>query len=298
MRGFNVLHPMGWDAFGLPAEQYAIQTGVHPAETTKKSINTFRAQLQRFGFSYDWSREFGTIDPEYYKWTQWIFLKLYDAWMDGRASKGTSEQAREGKSLGRARPIGELVKLLESGEIPPQVNPASDDEEITPAPQSWNSCTREQKRAIINSYRLAYLGETTVNWCPKLGTVLANDEVIDGRSERGGYPVLRKPMKQWMFRITAYAERLLTQLDPLDWPESTKVMQREWIGKSEGAEIGLRADHQGAAASFPRCGCTRRDPDTLFGATYMVVAPEHPVIEPRCSRRPPRGQMRRRSAVT
>lgn len=281
MRGFNVLHPMGWDAFGLPAEQYAIQTGVHPAVTTKKSINTFRAQLQRFGFSYDWSREFGTIDPEYYKWTQWIFLKLYDAWMDGRASKGTSEQASEGKSLGRARPIGELVKLLESGEIPPQVNPASDDEEITPAPQSWNSCTREQKRAIINSYRLAYLGETTVNWCPKLGTVLANDEVIDGRSERGGYPVLRKPMKQWMFRITAYAERLLTQLDPLDWPESTKVMQREWIGKSEGAEVDFKIDcgghKDGTDAPSIRVFTTR--PDTIFGATYMVLAPEHEIVD-------------------
>jgi leucyl-tRNA synthetase len=223
MRGFNVLHPMGWDAFGLPAEQYAIQTGVHPAITTKASINTFRAQLQRFGFSYDWSRECGTIDPEYYKWTQWIFTKVYDAWMDSRASK--------------ARPISDLVAALERGELAPQVNSGSDVEPLAPAPASWAACSAPQRRTIIDSYRLAYLGETTVNWCPKLGTVLANDEVIDGRSERGGYPVLRKPMKQWMFRITAFAQRLLEQLDPLEWPESTKAMQREWIGKSEGAEI-------------------------------------------------------------
>lgn len=280
MRGFNVLHPMGWDAFGLPAEQYAIQTGVHPAVTTKKSITTFRAQLQRFGFSYDWSREFGTIDPEYYKWTQWIFLKLYDAWMDGReeAKQRGGEAATQGRGLGQARPIGELVKLLEKGEIPAQVNPASSDGVITPAPTSWSACTSEQKRAIINSYRLAYLGETTVNWCPKLGTVLANDEVIDGRSERGGYPVLRKPMKQWMFRITAYAERLLTQLDPLDWPESTKVMQREWIGKSEGAEIDFKIDC-GGKGDAPAIRVFTTRPDTIFGATYMVLAPEHTLVD-------------------
>lgn len=278
MRGFNVLHPMGWDAFGLPAEQYAIQTGVHPAVTTRRSIDTFRAQLQRFGFSYDWSRECGTIDPEYYKWTQWCFLKLYDAWMDGRAG----ERAREQAGKGRARPIADLVAALETGEIAAQVNPESGEEPMSPAPANWSACTPAQKRRIIDSYRLAYLGETTVNWCPKLGTVLANDEVIDGRSERGGYPVLRKPMKQWMFRITAYAERLLAQLDPLEWPESTKTMQREWIGKSDGAEIEFKIDCSGAKdgkAEAPSIRVFTTRPDTIFGATYMVLAPEHEIVD-------------------
>ncbi len=271
MRGFNVLHPMGWDAFGLPAEQYAIQTGIHPALTTKKSIDTFRRQLQRFGFSYDWSREYGTIDPEYYRWTQWIFLRIYNAWFDPRTNA--------------AAPIADLVKHLELGEIPPQVNPDAEEvQPLSPRPASWNACTPDQKRTIINSYRLAYQGTTTVNWCPRLGTVLANDEVIDGRSERGGYPVLRKPLKQWMFRITAYAQRLLAQLDRLDWPDSTKTMQREWIGRSEGAEIEfslgaptLRVGSAGSGTQSLRVFTTR--PDTLFGATYMVVAPEHPLVE-------------------
>jgi len=222
-KGFNVLHPMGWDAFGLPAEQYAIATGVHPAITTRTAIDNFRRQLQRFGFSYDWTREFGTIDPGYYKWTQWIFLKLYDAWFDPQAKK--------------ACPISDLKAALASGTVAAQINPAADTKPLDPAPASWSAATPAQQRAIIDSYRLAYQGTTTVNWCPKLGTVLANDEVIDGKSERGGHPVLRKPLKQWMFRITAYADRLLSQLDPLDWPESTKTQQREWIGRSEGAEI-------------------------------------------------------------
>ncbi|HYC99971.1 MAG TPA: leucine--tRNA ligase [Phycisphaerales bacterium] len=239
-KGFNVLHPMGWDAFGLPAEQYAIQTGVHPAITTRTAIDNFRRQLQRFGFSYDWTREFGTIDPGYYKWTQWIFLKLYDAWFDprplGSPLGGTGLRPVHGGS-GRARPIADLIQELKSGSIPAQINPAADTKPIEPAPASWSAATPAQQRAIIDSYRLAYQGTTTVNWCPKLGTVLANDEVIDGKSERGGYPVLRKPLKQWMFRITAYADRLLTQLDALHWPESTKTQQREWIGRSEGAEV-------------------------------------------------------------
>jgi leucyl-tRNA synthetase len=203
-KGFNVLHPMGWDAFGLPAEQYAIQTGVHPAITTRKAIDNFRRQLQRFGFCYDWSREFGTIDEDYYRWTQWIFLKLYDAWFDHEANK--------------ARPISELVEREKKA-------------------GRWDTLTAGEQRKYLDSQRLAYISETTVNWCPKLGTVLANDEVIDGRSERGGFPVLRKPLRQWMFRITAYAERLLAQLKDLDWPASTKAMQEDWIGKSSGAEI-------------------------------------------------------------
>jgi leucyl-tRNA synthetase len=259
MNGFNVLHPMGWDAFGLPAEQYAIQTGVHPAITTKKAIENFRRQLQRFGFSYDWSREFGTIDPEYYKWTQWIFLQLYNAWFDESAQK--------------ARPIADLIQALQAGTLAAEANPKSEVDPISPAPSSWSACTKAQQRTIIDSYRLAYIGETTVNWCPKLGTVLANDEVNEGRSERGGFPVLRKPLKQWMFRITSFADRLLSQLDGLDWPESTKAMQREWIGKSEGAEIDFAVSTSSGPLGKLRVFTTR--PDTLFGATYMVVAPEH-----------------------
>ncbi|GJQ28771.1 MAG: hypothetical protein HBSAPP03_06550 [Phycisphaerae bacterium] len=250
MNGFNVLHPMGWDAFGLPAEQYAIQTGVHPAKTTRSAIDNFRRQLRRFGFSYDWSREFGTIDEDYYRWTQWIFLRLYDAWFD--------EQA------GKARPIADLEALAARGDVP------------TPAP--WAAMSADQRRAFLDDRRLAYQSEMVVNWCPKLGTVLANDEVIDGRSERGGHPVVRKPLKQWTFRITAYADRLLKQLDTLDWPASTKAMQAEWIGKSEGAEIEFPL----TAAPKPAPGSLRvftTRPDTIFGATFMVVAPEHPLVK-------------------
>ncbi|MFO0830232.1 MAG: class I tRNA ligase family protein [Phycisphaerales bacterium] len=258
MKGFNVLHPMGWDAFGLPAEQHAIQTGVHPAITTRQATDNFRRQLQRFGFSYDWTREFGTIDPEYYKWTQWIFLRLYDAYFDTTAAQ--------------ARPIAHLVAQLESGSRPPRLNELAHefpDAEKAREYGPWQTLDAATRRRIIDSHRLAYIGETTVNWCPKLGTVLANDEVIDGKSERGSYPVLRKPLRQWMFRITAYADRLLTQLDGLDWFESTKTMQREWIGRSEGAEVEFALATGGSLRVF-----TTR-PDTIFGATYMVVAPEH-----------------------
>jgi leucyl-tRNA synthetase len=229
-KGFNVLHPMGWDAFGLPAEQYAIQTGVHPAVTTKGAIENFRRQLQRFGFCYDWSREVGTIDPGYYKWTQWVFIQLYEAWFD-------HEQQR-------ARPIAELVEEFASGKKEVGYNPRGEGGESGAGLGEWAGLDKSTQRKVLASYRLAYQSTTTVNWCPKLGTVLANDEVIDGRSERGGHPVLRKPMRQWMLRITDYADRLLGQLDSLAWPESTKTMQREWIGRSEGAEIefGLGGD--------------------------------------------------------
>ncbi len=276
MTGHNVLHPMGWDAFGLPAEQYAIQTGVHPAITTRKAIDNFRRQLQRFGFSYDWSREFGTIDDEYYKWTQWIFLKLYGAWFEERANEG-----KPSAGAGRARSISELVDEFARGVRAVRFNPRAD--EVSEAERArdlgaWSSIDAATQRRIVDSYRLAYRSETTVNWCPKLGTVLANDEVIDGKSERGGFPVLRKPMKQWMFRITAYADRLIDQLDELDWPGSTKAMQREWIGRSEGAEIEFQLHVETKAAVVelqkPLKVFTTR-PDTLFGATYMVVAPEH-----------------------
>ena len=246
MRGCNVLHPMGWDAFGLPAEQYAVQTNVHPAITTRKAIDTFRAQLQRFGLSYDWSREFATIDPEFHRWTQWIWLRCYHAWYDRAAKK--------------AKPVTELVKSFERGER-------------MHGGKAWTAMSAGERRSAIDSYRLAYLGEQMVNWCPRLGTVLANEEVIDGRSERGGYPVTRVPLRQWMFRITEYAERLLEDLKSIDWPESTRAQQTEWIGRSEGAEIRFEVNGCDPITVF-----TTR-PDTLFGATYMVLAPEHPLVE-------------------
>jgi leucyl-tRNA synthetase len=266
MLGFNVLHPMGWDAFGLPAEQYAIQTNVHPAITTRKAIETFRGQLQRFGFSYDWSRELGTIEPDYYRFTQWIFLQLYHAFFDREAN--------------RARPIADLVRELESGQRQARFNP--DASEIATADKvralaRWSDLDAQTQRRVLDSWRLAYAAEQVVNWCPKLGTALANEEVIDGKSERGGFPVFRKPLKQWMFRITAYAERLLDGLARLDWPESTKVKQSGWIGRSEGAEVDFTLEHPVGKIGTLRIFTTR--PDTLFGATYMVVAPEHPLVD-------------------
>ena len=268
MRGFNVLHPMGWDAFGLPAEQYAIQTGVHPAVTTRSAIDNFRRQLKRFGFCYDWSREFGTIDEDYYKWTQWIFLKIYNAWYDTR--------------VGRARPIVELIGELERGERAAVFNPDAAEYGASGTPGqelfAWADLDEETRHAIVDSYRLAYVSLQTVNWCPKLGTALANEEVIDGRSERGGFPVFRKPLRQWQFRITAYAERLLNDLDGLDWPASTRTQQAEWIGRSEGAHIDfVLIDAPTAHEGLPLRVFTTR-PDTIFGATFMVVAPEHPLV--------------------
>jgi leucyl-tRNA synthetase len=247
MQGFNVLHPMGWDAFGLPAEQYAIETGVHPATTTRSAIDTFREQLKRIGFSYDWSREFATIDPDYYKWTQWIWLKAYDSWFDEENQK--------------AKPISELISGLEQ-------------ETICCGDTPWKNLSQTQQDVFVDSKRLAYLGEYIVNWCPKLGTVLANEEVVDGRSERGSHPVVRRSMRQWMFRITAYADRLLYDLKGLDWPESTLRMQKDWIGRSEGADIDFSLD---ASDEIIRVYTTR--PDTIFGATFMVLAPEHPFVE-------------------
>ena len=252
MLGFNVLHPMGFDAFGLPAEQYAVQTGVHPRETTVSAITNFRRQLRRFGFGYDWSREFATIDPGYYRWTQWIWLKAYESWFD--------------RERGQARPISDLVSGLDAGTLE-----VHDGDGVV---IDWASLDEAGRRIVIDDRRLAYIGEQTVNWCPRLGTVLANEEVIDGRSERGGHPVIRKPLRQWMFRITEYAQRLLDDLELIDWPESTRTQQREWIGRSEGASV--RFPIEGADDSL-EVFTTR--PDTIFGATYMVVAPEHPMIE-------------------
>ena len=224
LRGFNVLHPMGWDAFGLPAEQYAIKTGQHPAITTRENVAKFKSQLKRIGFSYDWQREINTSDPTYYKWTQWIFLQIYNSWFNPETN--------------RAEPISTY-----RGSDP-------------------------------DSVRLAYVADVPVNWCPELGTVLANEEVVDGKSEVGGFPVFRRPMRQWMLRITAYAERLLNELDHLDWPEGIKLLQRNWIGRSQGAEIDFKIENSDQQI---RVFTTR--PDTLYGGTFLVLAPEHSLVD-------------------
>ncbi|MFH1418897.1 MAG: class I tRNA ligase family protein [Planctomycetota bacterium] len=238
MRGFNVLHPMGWDAFGLPAEQHAVETGRHPAITTKGNIDTFRRQLKMLGFSYDWDRELATTDVDYYRWTQWIFLQLFNSWYDELSQK--------------ARPISEL-----------------------PIPDEVSARGERAVREYVDSHRLAYLAEVPVNWCPALGTVLANEEVTnEGRSDRGNHPVFRRPLRQWMLRITKYADRLTNDLDDLDWPESIKLMQQNWVGRSEGAQVRFKVD---GTDDVIEVYTTR--PDTLFGATYMVLAPEHPLVE-------------------
>jgi len=224
MRGFSVLHPMGWDAFGLPAEQYAIKSGQHPALTTRENVAKFKSQLKAIGFSYDWQREVNTTDPGYYKWTQWIFLQIYNSWFNPKTNKAEPISTYRGKDP--------------------------------------------------DSVRLAYVAEVPVNWCPELGTVLANEEVVDGKSEVGGFPVVRRPMRQWMLRITAYAERLIDELEGLDWPEGIKLLQRNWIGKSEGAEIDFKIDnHEQKIRVF-----TTR-PDTLYGGTFLVLAPEHSLVD-------------------
>ena len=224
MRGCNVLHPMGWDAFGLPAEQYAIKSGQHPAVTTRENVAKFKSQLKRIGFSYDWQREINTTDPRYYKWTQWIFLQLYNSWFNPKTNKAEPIKSYRGK------------------------NP--------------------------DEVRLAYVADVPVNWCAELGTVLANEEVVDGKSEIGGFPVVRRPMRQWMLRITKFAQRLLDELDALDWPEGIKLLQRNWIGRSEGAEIDFKID---GGQQKIRVFTTR--PDTLYGGTYMVLAPEHSLVD-------------------
>ena len=252
LRGFSVLHPMGWDAFGLPAERYAMQTNVHPRITTEKNIETFRRQIKMLGLSYDWSREVNTTDPSYYRWTQWIFLKIFNAWFDPRV-----EKAREIQTLERE------LELRGSADIPgaPAVTAGA-----------WASMNRKDKHDYLAGFRLAYLSEIPVNWCEALGTVLANEEVAEWTDK--GYTVERRPMKQWMMRITAYASRLLQDAGDLDWPASTIEQQRNWIGRSEGAEIAFPlADRQESLRVF-----TTR-PDTIFGATYMVLAPEHPLVD-------------------
>jgi leucyl-tRNA synthetase len=283
MQGCNVLHPMGYDAFGLPAEQYAIQTGQHPRITTEANIATMKAQMRRLGLGHDPRRSVATTDVPFYRWTQWIFLQIFNSWYD--------------EELDRARPIAELIEELESGRIDPV------DEESNPGGGKWQELNEQERAAIVNGRRMAYVAEIPVNWCPGLGTVLANEEVTaEGRSERGNMPVYKRPLRQWMLRITSYCERLLDDLADLDWPEPIKLMQRNWIGRSEGAEVdflgidpagGESADAAGGwlearvSSGWPggsppeeltiRVFTTR--PDTLYGATYMVLAPEHPLVD-------------------
>ena len=258
--GFNVLHPMGYDAFGLPAEQYAIQTGQHPAVTTEKNIARYREQMDRIGFSYDWSREVRTCDPGYYKWTQWAFLEMFGSWYDNAQQK--------------ARPIAELETLFAEGGSA-AVDAACGD--VTPfTAQEWNAFDEKQKAAVLMQYRIAYQGETAVNWCPALGTVLANDEVKEGYSVRGGHPVEQKKMTQWQLRVSAYAGRLLEDLEDLDWTDSLKDMQRNWIGKSQGAEMNFKVSN--GAEEYDMTIFTTRA-DTVFGVTFMVLAPESEWVE-------------------
>src|SRR5258706_3524288 len=252
---------MGWDSFGLPAEQYAVKTGQHPRVTTEANIANFTRQIKSLGFSYDWSRELATTDVEYFKWTQWIFLKLYNSWFNPETNK--------------AEPIETLKYPAElSADEADKVGQASRLPSLEKGRRDACPTLESARRAYSDSKRLAYVSEAPVNWCPELGTVLANEEVIDGKSEVGGFPVIRKPMRQWMLRITAYAEKFLADLDTIDWSDSLKQMQRNWIGRSEGAEV----DFQIADSSEKIRVFTTR-PDTLFGATYMVLAPEHRLVD-------------------
>jgi leucyl-tRNA synthetase len=257
-KGFNVLHPQGYDSFGLPAEQYAIQTGQHPAITTDENIKTYRRQLDQIGFSFDWSREVRTSDPKYYKWTQWVFIQLFKSWFN--------------KNSNKAEDISELVSIFSTeGNI--NVNAACDDNIEQFSAENWNSFSSEKKQEILLQYRLTYLAETEVNWCPALGTVLANDEIVNGVSERGGHPVIRKKMTQWSMRISAYAERLLQGLETIDWSDALKESQRNWIGKSVGASVAFKVKGHDAVIDV----FTTR-PDTIFGASFMTLAPEHELV--------------------
>ena len=324
MKGKNVLHPMGWDAFGLPAEEHAVKTGTHPRVTTEQNIATFKRQLKMLGFSYDWTRELATTDPDYYRWTQWIFLQIFDTWYDA-AYVWTGPDGVQRK--GKGRPISELPipeEILASGGCQPSgtssLQSASEQSVETgnlsyrPAHAGRSPEVDAAIRRYQDKHRLAYVSDAPVNWCPALGTVLANEEIIDGKSERGGHPVVRMPLKQWMLRITAYADRLASELDELDWSDSIKFMQRNWIGRSTGAEVAFRIEDRGSSiesdstasggrqpsgtttayetwkasrqsTGFPRdpesdvirVYTTR--PDTLFGVTYMVLSPEHPLVQ-------------------
>lgn len=257
-KGFNVLHPMGYDSFGLPAEQYAIQTGQHPKITTENNIAVYRKQLDKIGFSFDWDREVRTSNPDYYKWTQWIFIQLFNSWYN--------------KNTNKAEPISKLISEFEAhGNA--NVHAHCDDDVKSFTAEQWKGFTEKEQSDVLMAYRMAYLGEAYVNWCPQLGTVLANDEIKDGLSERGGYPVERKLMKQWSMRITAYAQRLLDGLDTLDWTDSLKEAQRNWIGKSEGTTLKFKV----ANSTLDIEVFTTR-PDTIFGVSFVTLAPEHELV--------------------
>ena len=258
-KGFNVLHPQGYDSFGLPAEQYAIQTGQHPAKTTEANIKTYRRQLDQIGFSFDWSREVRTSNPEYYKWTQWIFIQLFNSWYNKHSDK--------------AEAIDTLIQKFEANGTE-GVNAACDDQVIDFSAHEWNSYSAEKQQEILLQYRLTFLSDTEVNWCPALGTVLANDEIVNGVSERGGHPVVRKKMTQWSMRISAYAQRLLDGLNTIDWPQPLKDSQTNWIGRSQGAMVSFQVDgHEGEKIDV----FTTR-PDTIFGVSFMTLAPEHELV--------------------
>jgi leucyl-tRNA synthetase len=257
-KGFNVLHPQGYDSFGLPAEQYAIQTGQHPEKTTRENIARYREQLDKIGFSFDWEREVRTSNPDYYKYTQWIFIQLFESWYNNDSNKAES--------------ICTLIQIFEKeGNI--SVNAICDDNIISFSAAEWSSFTSEEQQKILLQYRLTYLAETEVNWCPALGTVLANDEIVNGVSERGGHPVIRKKMTQWSMRISAYAERLLQGLNQIDWTESLKESQRNWIGKSVGAMVTFHVKE-----SNHKIEVFTTRPDTIFGVTFMTLAPEHELV--------------------
>ena len=259
LKGFNVLHPQGYDSFGLPAEQYAIQTGRHPLETTNENISRYREQLDRLGFSFDWSREIRTSNKNYYKWTQLMFIKLFNSWYD--------------LNINKSRDIIELISIFElNGNANIYACQSEDIKEFDS--KEWNSFSSNEKDQILLNYRLAYLSEIDVNWCPKLGTVLANDEIIDGLSERGGHEVLRKKMTQWSIRISAYSERLLSGLNDINWPEPLKEMQRNWIGKSEGAMVSFDVENFDKQIEV----FTTRV-DTIHGVSFMTLAPEHPFVK-------------------
>lgn len=265
MQGFNVLNPMGYDAYGLPAEQYAIQTGQHPAITTEKNIARYREQLDKIGFCFDWDREVRTCDPKYYRWTQWAFQYMFKSYFDN--------------NLQKAQPIEKLIKHFEQKGTEGLNIAQSEERSFTAA--EWNAMNEQEQQQLLMNYRIAYLGETMVNWCPELGTVLANDEVVNGVSERGGYPVVQKKMKQWCLRVSAYAQRLLDGLDNVDWTDSIKETQRNWIGRSEGTEVvfqSLTPQVEGAPRKGEFTIFTTRA-DTMFGVSFMVLAPESELVE-------------------
>lgn len=257
LQGFNVLNPMGYDAYGLPAEQYAIQTGQHPAITTVNNINRYREQLDKIGFSFDWNREIRTCDPEYYHWTQWAFIKMFNSYYCNDEKQ--------------ARPIEELIEAFSTNGT--QGMNVACGEEMDFTADGWNAKSEKEQQEILMNYRIAYLGNTMVNWCPALGTVLANDEVVDGVSERGGYPVIQKVMRQWCLRVSAYAQRLLDGLETVEWTDSLKETQRNWIGRSEGAEMNFKVKDSDIEFTI---FTTRAD--TVFGVTFMVLAPESELV--------------------